>query len=84
MASVMKSSPTTPFAARVAAAAKGINRHHQAKVVIVKAQGQPVMAVLPADRQLNLRKLEQITHSVGSDLGSREMLREPMSNAGLH
>jgi prolyl-tRNA editing enzyme YbaK/EbsC (Cys-tRNA(Pro) deacylase) len=41
------------FTARMAAAAEGIDRHHQAKVVIIKAEGQPIMAVLPADRQLN-------------------------------
>ena len=49
------------FTARMAATAEGIDRHRQAKVVMGRSQGQLVMTVLPADRQLDLRKLERIT-----------------------
>jgi Ala-tRNA(Pro) deacylase len=49
------------FTARMAAAAEDIARHHQAKVVMVSSQRGPIMTVLPADRQLDLRKLERIT-----------------------
>jgi prolyl-tRNA editing enzyme YbaK/EbsC (Cys-tRNA(Pro) deacylase) len=50
------------FTARMAAAAEDIPRHHQEKVVMVCSKGDPVMTVLPADRKLDLRKLERITH----------------------
>jgi len=49
------------FTARMAAAAEDIPRHHQAKVVMVSCQEGPLMTVLPADRQLDLRKLERLT-----------------------
>jgi Ala-tRNA(Pro) deacylase len=50
------------YTARMAAATEGIARHHQAKVVMVSSRGGPLMTVLPADRKLDLRKLERITH----------------------
>jgi len=46
----------------MAAAAEHIARNHQAKVVMVSSQKGPVMTVLPADRKLDLRKLERLTH----------------------
>jgi Ala-tRNA(Pro) deacylase len=46
--------------ARMAAAAEHIARHQQAKVVMVSCQKGPAMAVLPADRKLDLRKLKRI------------------------
>ena len=49
------------FTARLAAAAEDIPRHHQAKVVMASCQEGPLMTVLPADRQLELRKLERLT-----------------------
>ena len=50
------------FTARMAAAAEHITRNHQAKVVMVSSQKGPVMTVLPADRKLDLRKIERLTH----------------------
>ena len=50
------------FTARMAAAAEDIPRHHQAKVVMVSCQEGPLMTVLPADRKLDLRELERVTH----------------------
>ena len=50
------------FTARMAAAAEDIARHHQAKVVMVSSKEGPLMTVLPADRKLDLRKLERTTH----------------------
>ena len=44
------------------AAAERIARNHQAKVVMVSSQKGPVMTVLPADRKLDLRKIERLTH----------------------
>jgi len=49
------------FTARMAAAAEDIPRRHQAKVVMVGCQEGPLMTVVPADRQLDLRKLERLT-----------------------
>ena len=57
---------TKVFTARMAAAAEHIARHHQAKVVMVSAPESPAMAVLPADRKLDLRKL-------------RKLIQEPVS-----
>jgi len=53
---------TKALTARMAAAAEHIASHHQAKVVMVSSQKGPVMTVLPADRKLDLRKLERLTH----------------------
>ena len=50
------------FTARMAAATEHIGPNHQAKVVMVSSQKGPVMTVLPADRKLDLRKLERLTH----------------------
>ena len=50
------------FTAGMAAAAEHIARHQQAKVVMVSTKKGPAMAVLPADRKLNLRKLKSIVH----------------------
>ena len=44
------------------AAAERIARNHQAKVVMVSSPKGPVMTVLPADRKLDLRKLNRLTH----------------------
>jgi Ala-tRNA(Pro) deacylase len=50
------------FTARMAAAAEHIERHHQAKVVMVSTPEGPVMVVLPADRKLDLRKFRRLIH----------------------
>jgi len=50
------------FTAGMAAAVERIARHQQAKVVMVSSKKGPVMAVLPADRKLDLRKLRSIIH----------------------
>jgi Ala-tRNA(Pro) deacylase len=60
------------FTARMAAAAEDVARHHQAKVVMVSSKGDPVMTVLPADRKLDLRKLERITHERAALQSERE------------
>src|SRR5258708_39455277 len=44
------------FTARVAAAAEGIERHHQTKVVMLSTPEGPVMAVLPGHLEIDLRK----------------------------
>ena len=46
----------------MATAAEDIARHHQAKIVMVSSKRDSVMTVLPADRKLDLRKLQRITH----------------------
>jgi Ala-tRNA(Pro) deacylase len=38
-----------------------IKARHQAKVVMVKSNGNHVMAVVPADRRIDLQKVEKIT-----------------------
>lgn len=38
-----------------------IKARHQAKVVMVKSNGNHVMAVVPADRRIDLQKIEKIT-----------------------
>jgi len=50
------------FTARMAAAAEHVPRGRQAKVVMVSSRKGPAMAVLPADRKLDLRKLKKILH----------------------
>ena len=50
------------FTAGMAAAAEHVDRHQQAKVVMVRSQKGSAMAVLPADRKLDLRKLKRIIH----------------------
>lgn len=50
------------FTARMAAAAEHIGRQQQAKVVMVSTPEKPAMAVLPADRKLDLRKLRKLIH----------------------
>ena len=49
------------FAAQRIAEAEHIKGKHQAKVVIVKAGDQHLMAVLPADYRIDLEKVEKIT-----------------------
>jgi Ala-tRNA(Pro) deacylase len=46
----------------MAAAAEHIAQHQQAKVVMVSSKKGLAMAVLPADRKLDLRKLKKIIH----------------------
>jgi Ala-tRNA(Pro) deacylase len=46
----------------MAAAAEHVARHQQAKVVMVSSRRGPAMAVLPADRKLDLRKLKRTIH----------------------
>ena len=50
------------FTARMAAAAEGIERHHQTKVVMLSTPEGPVMAVLPADLKLDVRKVRRLIH----------------------
>jgi len=38
-----------------------IKARHQAKVVMVKSNGNHVMAVVPADRRIDLQKVEKVT-----------------------
>ena len=47
-------------AQRIAQAAH-IKAHHQAKVVMVKSNGQDLMTVIPADRRIDLLKVEKLT-----------------------
>ena len=49
------------FTAQTIAAAEHIKGRHHAKVVMVKSGGQDLMAVLQADRRVDLEKLEKIT-----------------------
>jgi Ala-tRNA(Pro) deacylase len=47
-------------AQRIAQAAH-IKARHQAKVVMVKSNGQDLMTVIPADRRIDLLKVEKLT-----------------------
>src|ERR1700758_201510 len=50
--------PEAVTAQRIAQAEHVKGRHH-AKVVMIKSEGQHLMAVLPADHQIDLKKLEK-------------------------
>ena len=49
------------FTAQTIAEAEHIKGRHHAKVVMVKSGGQDLMAVLAADRRIDVEKLEKIT-----------------------
>lgn len=49
------------FTAQTIAAAEHVKGRHHAKAVMVKSGGQHLMTVLPADRQLDLEKVEKLT-----------------------
>ena len=49
------------FTAQAAAEAEHVRGRNHAKVVMASSDGHHLMAVLPADRRLDLEKLEKIT-----------------------
>jgi len=49
------------FTAQTIAAAEHIKGRHHAKVVMVTSGGEHLMTVLPADRKVDVEKLEKIT-----------------------
>jgi Ala-tRNA(Pro) deacylase len=49
------------FTAQTIAAAEHVKGRHHAKVVMVKAGGEHLMTVLPADSRVDLEKLEKLT-----------------------
>jgi prolyl-tRNA editing enzyme YbaK/EbsC (Cys-tRNA(Pro) deacylase) len=56
----------------MAAAAEHIARQQQAKVVMVSSKKGPAMAVLPADRKLDLGKAQENIHEPVALLGDAE------------
>ena len=54
------------FTAQRIAEAEHVKADHHAKVVMVKTGEQHLMAVLPADRRVDLEKVEQITGQLAS------------------
>ena len=57
---------TESFSAQGIAEAEHIKAEHHAKVVMVRAGEQHLMVVVPADRRVDLEKVEQITGRVVS------------------
>src|SRR3989442_7306371 len=49
------------FTAQELAAIEHVKGKHHAKVVMVKADGETFMAVLPADHRVDLEKFDQVT-----------------------
>ncbi len=49
------------FTAQELAAIEHVKGKHHAKVVMIKADGEKLMAVLPADHRVDLEKLDKVT-----------------------
>jgi Ala-tRNA(Pro) deacylase len=59
---------TEAFSAQRIAEAEHVKAEHHAKVVMVRSGGQHFMVVVPANRRVDLEKVEQITgHAVSLD-----------------
>jgi Ala-tRNA(Pro) deacylase len=63
------------YTAQEVAAAAHIPGRQMAKTVLVKLDGEMAMAVLPADRMLDLERVRQITKSHSVRLASEEEFR---------
>ena len=68
------------YTAQEIAASAHIKGKNLAKTVIVRADGQPAMAVLPANNQVDLERLKESIQAKKVELASEEELSEKFPN----